>query len=410
MISNTKDENKAEISKLRIKLGNYVIKTFRINPAPKIMNRSKLELMFADIWYFLLSIEENFIQIECNEIFKSPKNTLNESQQLNSSMNGTNVNETNYQLEKKIDRLLNELVQTREKLLSELEDVKDQNKKIMDDLKLLKNENSQLKKIILEQGKFKNFNLYNNDNNMNDENECMVLSETTDVNDKNVDNSFKIPENNRKKISYAKIGLNVKSDQNNFNVKKKKFVVGASVSADLKGAVKMYEYYCGFWSTKTDKISVSEFINKFAVVTNIEELDVKHYHYRSFHVSVSSEFNDKMIDPNNWPTGVRVKRFFLPKVNRNTSDEKHAPKKSYNNSQRGNYSRGRGGSVRGSHRPPISDTPVNIGASETGTYNALSGANKRRLSPDLDQQDSGNIAKIANNAESDPEREYSQTK
>lgn len=400
LTSNIKEENKAEISKLRIKLGNHVIKTLKINPAPKIMNRSKLELMFADIWYFALSLEENCIQAECNEIFKGVKNTsntLNESQLLNSSMNS---NETNSQLEKKIDRILNELIQTKEKLLSELYEVKSVNSQIIDELKALRNENGQLKKIISEQGKFKNFNFYNNLNDADVDNECVIMNDKTITNN-NEANTFKVPgwqsagpSKGQSKTSYANVGQKSKNGQDKFNVRKKNVVVGAALSSDLKGADKLYEFYCGFWSTNADKESVSEYINKFARVSKIEELTVKHSHYKSFHVSVSSKYNDLMLDANNWPSGVRVKRFFFSSGKR-SNDQNGL--KSTQKEQNSKYD--------GGYRKLNRQYYVNNKSSVLNTPSIQ--RQKRSYSPD--EKDMENEAKIANNEESESEEDIMQT-
>ena len=61
-------------------------------------------------------------------------------------------------------------------------------------------------------------------------------------------------------------------------------------------------------------------INTFATVTNIIQLETKYKYYNSFHFETNS-INEAVLNADNWPSGVRIKRFFIPKDNANTDSD-----------------------------------------------------------------------------------------
>lgn len=118
------------------------------------------------------------------------------------------------------------------------------------------------------------------------------------------------------------------------SLSKKKFVVGSLKSATLGAAPKppkpqkLFDYYTGFWSLDSNEASVAEYISKFANVESINELKTKGGYYKSFHFTVNSVYMEKILDPDNWPDGIRIKRYFEAKVSGTT---------------RGGYGNSRGG-------------------------------------------------------------------
>ncbi|CAF1127254.1 unnamed protein product, partial [Brachionus calyciflorus] len=231
--------------------------------------------------------------------------------------------------------------------------------KIFGEEKALKNENSELKKLIKNQFKFKNYNFYNNE----DENVCVLVEndstkrcsgkkdDPTQNEDQNESVVFKVPSlpSKHNKTTYSNVcqQSNYKDRYNiRQRIKRSRFVVASSDKSEIKSASKIFHYYVGFFDKETTKESLKKFINEFAKVEEIEILDTKERNYISFHVQVYSHYNDKILDPNNWTIGVRVNRYFFA----NEKNEKRYKKPNSGNENypgsSNNYKRG-GGAFRG---------------------------------------------------------------
>jgi hypothetical protein len=114
---------------------------------------------------------------------------------------------------------------------------------------------------------------------------------------------------------------NKKQSGEKTKLKKPKFIIGNGNVEGISGAIRNFHYYVGFWNKNTSEEKVIEHINKFAIVNKIEELNTEGKYYKSFHVEVNDCYNDKMIDPSNWPTNVKIKRFIVNKKKSNNDNE-----------------------------------------------------------------------------------------
>lgn len=103
---------------------------------------------------------------------------------------------------------------------------------------------------------------------------------------------------------------------------KTKVIIGkANMNANgLNVATRNHHFYVGNLHIDTTTNAVEEHINKFAKVEKILQLKTKHRYYTSFYVEVNEKFNEKMVDADNWPTNVRIKRFFH---NKNSKLDEH---------------------------------------------------------------------------------------
>jgi ribosomal protein L31 len=148
----------------------------------------------------------------------------------------------------------------------------------------------------------------------------------------NADGVFKIPQvnsttnlnyslqaNNRRTFSSilkentengSKIAMERKKSTN-----KTKMIIGKGSSTDngLSVASRNHHFYVGNLHIDTTTNAVETYINKFAKVEKIFQLKTKHRYYKSFYVEVNEIYNEKINDAGNWPSNVRIKRFFHSK-------------------------------------------------------------------------------------------------
>jgi hypothetical protein len=211
----------------------------------------------------------------------------------NNSKNDT-INNT--QMENEQNDAKHDMNSLFERLFSEIEDLKNSNKEILDKVKILKEENAGLKNMVKNLNKFKNFNYYdqnqlNSLNNyvdvekeMNDD-DCVVFSPKADnistcqSNKGNSHDTFKEPRRVKPSYLYPNGSVPEKDQQKVYNFRmsnKPKSVVGTykeTTSNGLFGASKLFEYYGGFWRKDSSLEKVKEHIGKFANVEKIESLN-----------------------------------------------------------------------------------------------------------------------------------------
>lgn len=148
--SNMNQEKKEQLNNLRIKLALYVIEKFKLVKDIQVQNRTSSKQMAIDIWNLTNSIVDESLNNESYEVIKinSKGKTLNDS-----VVNGCSNNDNRDDLKKNMD-----------KLLREMQILKNSNDKILQVVEDLKKENSYLKKLIGERNRLRNFNLYHNEN------------------------------------------------------------------------------------------------------------------------------------------------------------------------------------------------------------------------------------------------------
>ncbi|CAF1026922.1 unnamed protein product, partial [Brachionus calyciflorus] len=286
MIDALGEDNSKNLNRFRIKLAQYVKSHLKLDSNLKILNRHKVKQMAKDVWYLLISIEEKKLQ----------------------------ANHNNPDFNRLFDRLFDEL-----------NELKQKNDIILKRLDYLTSENADLKKLISQQFRFKNFNFYNQSEKLNSD--CVEVENENLNEDKNTstprcqqnDNfKFKSPmpvdEVNFSRPTYAAIGRNINPKARydiKRNTNKNKCIIGSNEKSEIKSASKLFHFYVGFCEKNTTEESLKNYINTFAGVERIVTLDTKDRNYSSFHVQVYSHHNDKMLNPNNWTKGVKIKRYFF---------------------------------------------------------------------------------------------------
>ncbi|RNA05275.1 hypothetical protein BpHYR1_021600 [Brachionus plicatilis] len=308
----TKNKNRKDsLNLLRLQFAFRLLTKFQVKKDIQIQNRTKVKQMATDIWLLLNSFVDERLSNECNEIlFSVRKNKINN---LNSTYNS---NETIVNDDSIMD--LRRMVTNMHKDFTEL---KESNSKILEIVTTLKSENERLKKFIDNCTKFKNFNLMNQD--------VQIIDNPVNCDD--VFESQATQQNGQHNFSYKKVverrPLNSRATldkQSTYQVKhnqlnKKNFIVGSLKTSTFTAAAKpirppkIFHYYAGYWSLESDEESVKEFINRFATVESIKELRTKGDFYKSYHFSVKSNFMEQVLNPDNWPDSVRVKRFYEAK-------------------------------------------------------------------------------------------------
>ncbi|CAF0940024.1 unnamed protein product, partial [Brachionus calyciflorus] len=307
--NNSKKDLRQNFNKIRIKLAQYVKSYLKLDANLKILNRHKVKQMAKDVWYLLISIEEKKLQAEC-DVYKHSNITTNDS-----FLNGSQINNINPDFNRLFD-----------KLFDEINELKRANEAILKSLDGIKTENVALKKLINKQFRLKNFNFYNQDENL--KSDCVEVGnennfeEMKDIDTRSQQNEnlkFKTPmpvdQHNYPKPTYLAVSRQ-NSIKDHYDIKKKNSkknscVIGSNEKSDIKSASKIFHFYVGFCEKKTTEESLKNYINSFAQVEKIETLDTKDRNYSSFHVQVYSHHNDKMLDSNNWTKGVKVKRYFF---------------------------------------------------------------------------------------------------
>ncbi|CAF1111549.1 unnamed protein product [Brachionus calyciflorus] len=314
-------KEKNDLNKVRITFGKYVLQRLGINNDQKFVNRSRVKTIGNDIWNLISSLGENRLVSECNEMFKN-----------NQKCQSDTMNNTQMEVEQNIDQK-HEMTNLLERLLNEIDDLKSSNKEILDKMKVIINENNNLKKIVLNLGKFKNFSYFEQSNYVPSSNDIAGKEKELDSSDlmssspkinkditKDIvnENVFKVPLQIKPSYAYPN-GSSSNLDKNYYDIRRinrPKFVIGSQRNNNengLFGAKKQFEYYSGFWRLDTTKEKVQEYIKKFADVEKIEYLNTENKDYKSFYIAVNSQYDEQMLKPENWPSNVLIKRFFKSK-------------------------------------------------------------------------------------------------
>ncbi|CAF0948109.1 unnamed protein product [Brachionus calyciflorus] len=132
-VSNDDKNSKKELNKLRITFGKFVLQQLGITNDLKFVNRNRARTMGYDLWNLIISIEEKKLVNEANEMFKN---------------NGKNDTINNTQMENEQNDAKHDMNSLFERLFSEMEDLKNSNKEILDKVKILKEENASLKNMV----------------------------------------------------------------------------------------------------------------------------------------------------------------------------------------------------------------------------------------------------------------------
>ncbi|CAF1024390.1 unnamed protein product, partial [Brachionus calyciflorus] len=336
--SKNKGKNES-LNLLRLQLAFRVLTKFQVKKDIQIQNRTKVKQMATEIWFLLNSYVDDRLNNECNEIIVSTHKIKNNN--LNTTCNSNDLESSNVD----VNADLKQIVLNMHK---EISDLKESNSKILEVVTPVKGENDRLKKFFENYTEFKNFNLFNNDDVQ------IIEDSNTDL-----DDVFEpqFVQKNGKKISISndenfstqsyKKALESKSSKTISRLPNKtRTNQTSSLTAAPKPEkpAKIFDYYTGFWSLQSDELSVKEFISKFAIVESIEELKTKWDYYKSYRFSVKSYYMEHVLNPNNWPDNIRVKRFYEPRQNNQSSDQKKdTNQKEQNNSLNKRTQNSRGG-------------------------------------------------------------------
>ena len=111
---------------------------------------------------------------------------------------------------------------------------------------------------------------------------------------------------------------------------KSKVLIGAGHSNSLARAARRFHYSVSKLRPETTvsnlKGHISSFLQCEDSAIDIEEISLKHNrYYRMFKVTVGEEYSKQMNDGKNWPSGVEIKRFFLPKVTKLPEESQKTP-------------------------------------------------------------------------------------
>lgn len=334
--SNPNLEKKELLNCLRVKLALSLISKFELKKDIQIQNRNSCKQMAFDIWYLLNSLVDNRLNTESYDVIKYSQ----KSKSINDSVvvDGPNL-EPNSDLKKCI-----------ETLVREVQSLKISNDNIVAIVNELRSENAQLKKLINEQKRFKNFNLVNTIDERSVESgpfEPQYIQ--------NGNKTQKIVETSSSTYAQTVKKTLPEATRPNGNLKKSKqsngCIIGRLQSSNTNSAVKpprLFDYYTGFWSLNSTKDSVKQIIEKFAKVESIIELKPKYDYYKSYHFQVLSNYKDSILNAENWPEGIRIKRFFKTKdtthensndSNKNTKQKKTRTEDSVH-TFRGGFGRG----------------------------------------------------------------------
>ena len=107
----------------------------------------------------------------------------------------------------------------------------------------------------------------------------------------------------------------IKKSRSVKKAKSKPLVVGQSVQAkNLKRAARQYHYYVFYWDkeTRTEDVEVhlKTFINR---QFEIEAVNLNHSRFKAFRVSVDDSQEEVIVNPQNWPEIINVKRYYFPR-------------------------------------------------------------------------------------------------
>ena len=106
-------------------------------------------------------------------------------------------------------------------------------------------------------------------------------------------------------------------------------VIGTARSriSDLKAAGRPFYFYVGQWDLNTNVEKMKRYIESFATVLEVVELGTKrsYRYFRSFKVTVESYYSNNMLNPENWPSGVKVARWFQRNNGKDINKAKKSP-------------------------------------------------------------------------------------
>ncbi|CAF0979461.1 unnamed protein product [Brachionus calyciflorus] len=196
-------------------------------------------------------------------------------------------------------------------MCKEFTELRESNGKIIDIVTTLKTENDRLKKCFENCAKFKNFNILNN-------NDVQIIKNP----DENLDEVFEPQYIQKIRIIKQAVKLII------VKRRKKNLVVGSMKATKLTAAskperpLKTFDSYTGFWSLQSDESSVKEFIDNFASVESIRELKTKGDYYKSYYFSVKSNYMEHVLNQENWPDNIRLKRYFESKQKKQQNTNK----------------------------------------------------------------------------------------
>jgi len=344
MTRNIKNKNGEESKKkknglnvIRVTLGQMFITKFKLDDESYVIgNRTSALEMANDCWYLGVSIKNEKIENEVFEtIFKS--GSTNRSQ-----LNESNIHEK--EQNNRISKLITEVESMKAmigSLVSANTTLLQLSKDMGEELKNIRTENQSLRKLVLEH----NTNFTKNketrlSESSVDSNVGKRRRQDNDMNtSENSDGVFKIPLVNNPTNLSSKLQANnrttfasiTKENKDNvpktvierkISTNKTKVIIGKANLNDkgLNVATKNHHFYVGNLHIDTTTKAVEEYINNFAKVEKILQLKTKHRYYTSFYVEVNEKFNEKMIDAGNWPSNVRIKRFFH---NKNSKLDEH---------------------------------------------------------------------------------------
>lgn len=274
--------------------------------------------MANDIWIITNTIVDGRLNNETHDVIKyNGKNkSLNDSVIINEPI----YCETNEDLKKFLGQILDEI-----------QALKASNASILSIVEELRTENANLKKMISSQNRLRNFNLYQSNDTNNDDS---VAFEPEYVQNGNKKNRVSASTVTKKQFSYAeKVSYGIKNVPDSTKTKpievvsknkSRNFIVGIQRNSDISSAVRpprLFEYYTGFWSLNSSKESVKEIIGKFAKVENIDELKPKYDYFKSYRFQVLSSYKEAILDSQNCPAGIRVKRYFDVKSDTDSSNK-----------------------------------------------------------------------------------------
>ena len=97
-------------------------------------------------------------------------------------------------------------------------------------------------------------------------------------------------------------------------------VVGQSLQTkNLKRANRNFHYYVSNWDAETKDEEVFSHLKSFITgYFEIESIKLNHTRFRAFRVTVDDSQEQVMLQPQNWPEGIVVKRYYFPRIK--TSD------------------------------------------------------------------------------------------
>ena len=112
-------------------------------------------------------------------------------------------------------------------------------------------------------------------------------------------------------------------------------MVGSAVSQTnvLKKATRRFHFCVGNVDTSASAKDIQEHVSKFIQkINSVDEIQIKSKKHKLFKVCVDDTYESLMLNPANWPSGIRIKRFNFPKTEaKPVSVNKDGPNSEQNN-------------------------------------------------------------------------------